>query len=193
MTPFNDTIMRQADSFSKLMSSIMMIKTHWCPSAHNAILFGNTLQVFVTFPLISLGYGEDLGPRQLSRYSDSLWVGRSRDRIPEETRFSAPVQTGPVTHPASYTLGTGSLPGVKRPGRGVDYPFSAEVKERVELHLHSLCGPSWSVLGWTLIARIAELSVAPSFYRLVKSLDTYVGLSSMRICTTKVLRTVISF
>jgi len=33
-------------------------------------------------------------------------------------RFSAPVQTGPETHPASCTMGTGSFPGV-RCGRGV--------------------------------------------------------------------------
>jgi len=33
-------------------------------------------------------------------------------------RFSAPVQTGPGAHPASYTMGTGSFPGVKS-GRGV--------------------------------------------------------------------------
>ena len=25
-------------------------------------------------------------------------------------------------HPASYTMGTGSFPGVKRPGRGVNHP-----------------------------------------------------------------------
>ena len=37
-------------------------------------------------------------------------------------RFSAPIQTGPGTHPASYTMGTGSFPGVKQPGRGVDHP-----------------------------------------------------------------------
>ena len=37
-------------------------------------------------------------------------------------KFSAPIQTGPGAHPASYTMGTGSLPGVKRPGRGVDHP-----------------------------------------------------------------------
>jgi hypothetical protein len=35
-------------------------------------------------------------------------------------KFSAPVQTGPGTHPASYTMGTGSFQGVKRPQRGVD-------------------------------------------------------------------------
>ena len=37
-------------------------------------------------------------------------------------RFSAPVQTGSEVHPASYTLGTGSFPGLKRPGCGVDHP-----------------------------------------------------------------------
>jgi hypothetical protein len=36
-------------------------------------------------------------------------------------RFSAPVQTGPGAHPASGTMGTGSFPGVNRPGRGVDH------------------------------------------------------------------------
>ncbi len=36
--------------------------------------------------------------------------------------FSTPVQTGPVALPASCTMGTGSFPGVKRPGRGVDHP-----------------------------------------------------------------------
>ena len=65
------------------------------------------------------------------------------------SRFSAPLQTGPGAHPVSYTVGTGSFPGVKRPGRGVDHPpqSSAEVKERVELYLYSTSGPSWPVLG----------------------------------------------
>ena len=39
-----------------------------------------------------------------------------------EVRFSAAVQTGPGAHPASYTTGTGSFPGVQRPGRGVEHP-----------------------------------------------------------------------
>ena len=48
-------------------------------------------------------------------------------------RFSASVQTGPGAYPASYTMGTGSFPGVKRQKRGVDHPppSSTEVKERV--------------------------------------------------------------
>jgi hypothetical protein len=52
----------------------------------------------------------------------------------------------------AYTVGSGSFPGVKRRGRGVDHPpsSSAEVKERVELHLNSPSGPSWPVLRWTL-------------------------------------------
>ena len=52
-------------------------------------------------------------------------------------RFSAHVHTGPGAQPASYTVGTESFPGVKRPGRGLDHPptSSAEVKERVEIPL----------------------------------------------------------
>ena len=64
-------------------------------------------------------------------------------------RFSAPIQTGPGAHPASYTMGTGSLLGVKRLGCGVHHPppSSAQVKGRVELYLYSTSGPSWSVIG----------------------------------------------
>jgi len=40
------------------------------------------------------------------------------DRIPVGARFSALVQTGPGAHPASYTMGTGSLSRGKS-GRGV--------------------------------------------------------------------------
>ena len=57
-----------------------------------------------------------------SRYSDSLRAGRPGDRITVGARFSAPVQTGPGAHPASYTTATGSFPGVKRPGRVADHP-----------------------------------------------------------------------
>ena len=38
------------------------------------------------------------------------------------TSFNAPVQNGPRAHPASCTMGTGSFPGVKRLGPGVDHP-----------------------------------------------------------------------
>ena len=51
--------------------------------------------------------------------------------------FSAPVQTGPGAHPASCTMGTGSFPGVKRPGRGADHPPPSKCRgqERVGLYL----------------------------------------------------------
>jgi len=55
---------------------------------------------------IATRYGMN-GPRIESRWGE---------------RFSAGVQTGPGVHPASYTMGTGSFLGVKRPGRGVDHP-----------------------------------------------------------------------
>ena len=63
-------------------------------------------------------------------------------------RFSAAVQTGPGAHTASYSMDTGSFPGVKRPGRVVDHPppSSAEVEERVELYLYSRPEPSWAVV-----------------------------------------------
>jgi hypothetical protein len=58
---------------------------------------------------IATGYGLD-GPGIESRWG---------------ARFSAPVQTSPGVHPASCTMGTGFLPGVKR-GQGVTltpHPF----------------------------------------------------------------------
>jgi len=49
-------------------------------------------------------------------------------------RFSAPVQTGPGTHPTSYTTGNASFPGLNWPERGIDQqpPSSAEVEGSVE-------------------------------------------------------------
>jgi hypothetical protein len=81
--------------------------------------------------------------RGWGRYSSvgiatTLRTGRSGDRSQVAERFSTPVQTGPGAHPPSYTMGTGSFRGVKRPGRVVDHtpPSSDEVKERVELCLY---------------------------------------------------------
>jgi len=50
-----------------------------------------------------------------------------------EESFSVPVQTGPVAHPASETIGTGSFLGVKRLGRGVDHtPYLAPMLKKVK-------------------------------------------------------------
>jgi hypothetical protein len=50
------------------------------------------------------------------------------------------------------TMGTGSFPGVKRPGRGADHPPPSKRRshERVGLYLYSPSGPSWPVIGRTL-------------------------------------------
>jgi len=71
------------------------------------------------------------------------------DRTPEEARFSTPVKTDPGAHPASYIMGTGSFPGVQRPGSGVVHtpPPSAEVKKRVELYIYCPSGLPWPLTG----------------------------------------------
>ena len=108
-------------------------------------------------------------PGRLSRYSVSQQAGRSGDRIPVLARFSTPVHTGPGTHPASYTRGTGSFPGVKRPGRVLDHQppphFSVEVKERVELNLCSHSGPSCPVRGWTLPLLFTCLKIGKLYFK----------------------------
>ena len=88
----------------------------------------------------------------ISRDRRSLWAGRSRNQIPMEKRFSAPVQTGRGAHPASYTIGTWSFPEVKRPRCGVDHPYPsrAEIKERILLYLYSPSGLPWPLPGRTL-------------------------------------------
>jgi hypothetical protein len=103
-------------------------------------------------PISNWAISNHLSLAQLSRYSDLLQAGRSRDQIPVEAKFSTPNQTSPGTHPDSYTMGTQSFLGVKWPGCGVDHPphFSAEVIERVELYLYSPSGPLWPVLGQIL-------------------------------------------
>ena len=67
-------------------------------------------------------------------------------------RFSARVQSSPGAHPSSYAVGAGSFQDAKQSGRGVDHtpPYSAEVKERVELNFYSPDGPSWPVL-WQIL------------------------------------------
>jgi hypothetical protein len=88
---------------------------------------------------------------QLSNVGCYMWAGRAqslwwlatswseRGSNPAGERdFNALFQSGYGAHPTSYTVGTLSFPGIKRPGHGIDHPTppSAEVKERVELYLY---------------------------------------------------------
>jgi hypothetical protein len=56
---------------------------------------------------------------------------------------------GPTQPPIQWVPG---LPGVKRPGRGIDHPPSSNAwdKERLEQYLYSPYGSSWPVVGRTL-------------------------------------------
>ena len=47
-------------------------------------------------------------------------------------RLFAPVQAGPAAHPAFRTMSTGSFPGLKRPGRGVDHPHHLALRLKKE-------------------------------------------------------------
>jgi len=98
------------------------------------------------------------GPRQLSRYSDSLRYGRSTDRIPVGSRSSVAVQTGAGSDPGFCTRRIGSLPGVRRPARGVNHPSpsSAEVKDIVGVYL---CPPPPAETLWQLVGRTCSLPV----------------------------------
>jgi hypothetical protein len=77
---------------------------------------------------IATCYGSD-GPGIESRWDEISW-SPSRPAL------------GP--HPAYFTMGTGSLPGVNWLGDGVDHPpaSSAEFEERVELYLYFPSGSS---------------------------------------------------
>jgi hypothetical protein len=114
--------------------------------------------LFPSYPDLNVDVDSSVG-------SDSLWVGRSGDRIPMRARFSVPIQTDPGAHSASCTKGYRvSFLCVKRPGCYLDHqtPFSAEFKEKIDLYLYSLCGPSWSVLRWTCtLVRISFISPLP--------------------------------
>ena len=91
-----------------------------------------------------------------------------------EARFSAPVQTGPVAHPASCTMGTGSFLWVKRPGSVIDHtpPSSTEVEGRVELYICSPSGPLWPVPGRTLHLPLLLQNTIHSVYYINKTNKT---------------------
>jgi hypothetical protein len=68
-----------------------------------------------------------------------------KKKIPVGARFFAHFQTGSGAHPASCTMGTGSFPGVKRPGRGADHPPLLAPRLRMNRAIPLL--PLWALGG----------------------------------------------
>ena len=92
--------------------------------------------------------------------------GLDGPRIESKWERDFPPALGPTQPPIQWVPGLS--PGLKRLGRGVNYPLpsSTDVKERVELYLYSPSGPSWTVLGRTLplpfnIRWVRVVSVTP--------------------------------
>jgi hypothetical protein len=87
-----------------------------------------------------------LQPWQLSLYSAGLRAGRSGfdSRRGLGIFLFTTAALGPTQRPIQWVPGTLFL-GVKRPGREADHspPSSAEVKECMELYLHSPNIPPW--------------------------------------------------
>jgi len=79
------------------------------------------------------------------RYGDWLWAGRTG----VQTSVGAICPERPRDPLSLLQNGCRvSYPGLKRSGRDVNHPSpsSAEVKDRVELHLYSSSGTSWPVV-----------------------------------------------
>ena len=96
------------------------------------------------------------------RYSESLMSGRSGNWVLVEARFFAPLKTGTGTHTSFCTMGNGSLSReYKYGGRDVKHPplSSAEVKERLELHLYSPLGIYGLFYGELYLYRLWNINV----------------------------------
>ena len=103
-----------------------------------------TFRMFILFPMLGCG------PGYLIRYSDSLWVGRSGDRILLGGEIFCTRPDRPWGPPRLLYNGYRvTFPGVKQPELGVDHPpeSSSEVRERVELYLYSPLGLHGLFLG----------------------------------------------
>jgi len=79
-------------------------------------------------------------------------------------RLSAAVQTSHGAHPASYIMGTGSFPGIKRPGPGVVHPPHLVPRLKKEWSYTStpplgLCGLFWGEL--TFSSTIPNVALDP--------------------------------
>ena len=118
---------------------------HWKYHINNAHTIKSGLQNGLHPPTVRSSRDSSVGTA--TRYA--LDGRETRSRWHE---FSAPVQTGPGAHLAPIQWVPELFPGGKEAGawRYPPTPSTAEVKERVELHLYFPSGPSWPVLVRTL-------------------------------------------
>jgi len=112
-------IFRFAWSFSLNLSRPRIQNSFWQEGFGNRVLVSSLVKVSLRYVI---AYTESC-PRNAISFYLLFSLGP----------WSATAHTGPGAHPASYTMGTVSVPGVKRTGRVLDLlPLSsAEVKERV--------------------------------------------------------------
>jgi len=87
---------------------------------------------------------------------------------PGEGEIFRPVQTGHGDHPASYTMGTGSFLGVKRPRRDVDHPppiYSQGQGKSIAITLL----PIWVFVACSMVSLPLHLHNARSLTRMQES------------------------
>jgi hypothetical protein len=112
--------------------------------------------------MLFVSIGLVIDNRCVCRYSDSLLAEWSGDGIPVGARLFAPVYSGPEV---SYTVGTGSLPGIKRPGLGVNHspthPRLARPLKKCNCNFTTPSIPSWQIIRWTLsMGRDSSVDIA---------------------------------
>jgi hypothetical protein len=109
---------------------------------------------FLQAPFHSCSLHSSVGTKTAIKtgHSDSLRAGRSGDRIPEGGGIFRTCPDRSWSPPSLLYSGYRVFPGGKAVGawRLTKYPYSAEVKERVQLYLYTTSEPSWPVIGLIL-------------------------------------------
>jgi hypothetical protein len=90
----------------------VFFKTFRCRRAEKRKVYSKTSKNKNYTASFSLGVGRDSSMDKATGYG----LEAVRGSHPGRARFSAPLQTGPRAHQASYTIGTGSSPGRKAAG-----------------------------------------------------------------------------
>jgi hypothetical protein len=99
----------------------LRVGCRYCVSKFVIKVLRNTFVCAIRTGFNDINYWETVGRCSSVGIATGYGLSGSGDRISVWERFSAPVQTSPGAHPASCTMGTGSLlVGKKRPWRDAD-------------------------------------------------------------------------